>query len=89
MNHSTRSAVKSLLRKVAWLFFGMAGVAVAVGGEVLSAFTGRIDQPLASLEGFALALPFVGLGILAKVAEDRLEEAELDGPTSLGEALRK
>jgi hypothetical protein len=29
------------------------------------------------------------LGAVAKVAEDRLEESEVDSPKSLGEALRK
>ena len=30
-----------------------------------------------------------GLGTLMKVAEDRLEEREVNGPKSLGDALRK
>jgi len=47
---------------------------------------GTTDRILADMEGCALALLCVGLGFIAKVGGERLEE---DGPTSLGEALRK
>jgi Na+-driven multidrug efflux pump len=89
MNHSARSIAKSLLRGAGWLCFAIAVLAFLFGGEVISAFTGTTDRIFAALEGFALALPFAGLGFLAKMAEDRLEEGKSDGPSSLGDALRK
>jgi hypothetical protein len=88
MNPSRSSTAKSLLRGMAWLFFAIAGLAFWFGGGVISAVA-RTDRILAEIEGIALALLCVGLGTIAKVAEDRLEQGEADGPTSLGEALRK
>ncbi len=44
---------------------------------------------LAEVEGDGLAILLAGLGVAAKIAEDRLEESEVTGPRSLGEDLRK
>ena len=40
------------------------------------------------MEGVVLTVLLVALGVIAKVAEDRLEEGA-GGPKSLSEALRK
>lgn len=86
MNASLKATAKSLLRGLAWLFFAMAGLAFWFGGGAISAVTGT-DHIAAEVEGVLLALLFAALGVMAKAGEDRLEEG--DGPTSLGEALRK
>jgi len=85
MNPSTRSAAKALLRGVAWFFFVVAGLAFLLGGAVISPAGG--DGIPAEMEGIILALLFAGLGAIAKVAEDHLDEG--DGPILLGENLRK
>jgi hypothetical protein len=88
MNASRISTAKWLLRGMAWLFFAIAGLAFWFAGGVISAAFGT-DRILAEMEGIALALLCAGLGLIAKVAEDRLEQSEANGPTSLGDALRK
>ena len=90
MNPSTRTNVRSLLRGMAWFFFATAGLAFLFGGGLIHAVLGT-DRILAEIEGMALALLSGVLGLLAKDAEDCLEEGEVDpnGPKSLGEALRK
>ena len=85
MKPSTRTALKSLFEGLAWLFFIIAGLAFWFGGRVISAF-GTTDRILAEVEGIVLTLLFVGLGVVAKAAEDRLEEGETK---SLSELLRK
>jgi hypothetical protein len=79
----------SLLRRAIWLCFAVAGLAFLFGGEIISAIAGTTDRIFAAMVGFALALPCVLLGILAILAKNRLEEREMGGPKSLGEALRK
>jgi hypothetical protein len=69
------------------VFFVTAVALFLFGGGVISAITGTERIP-AELEGIGLAALSAGLGIIAKVAEDRLEECE-PGPRSLTEALRK
>ncbi len=86
MNAAARSAAILLLRGVAWVFFALAGLAFWFGGRAISEF-GKTDRLLAEMEGLALILLFMGLGAIAEMAKNRLEEGE--GPTSLSEALRK
>jgi hypothetical protein len=86
MNPSIKATAKSLLRGLAWLFFAMGGLAFLFGGGVISAVT-KTDRIAAEMEGVLLALLCAAVGVMAKAAEDRLEEG--DGPTSLGETLRK
>ena len=90
MNPSTRTKAKSLLRVIVWLSFAAAGLAFVFGGGIIHAIRGT-ERILAEIEGMAIALLSGGLGFVAKDAEDRLEESEVDpnGPKSLGDALRK
>jgi hypothetical protein len=88
MTTSTSSILRSFLRGISWFFFVAAGLAFCFGGQIISAFAKGYSIP-AELEGISAGLLFVGLGIVAKIAEDRLEENETDGPKSIGEALRK
>jgi hypothetical protein len=87
MKPPTRSTLKSLLGGLAWVLFVIAGLALWFGGGVIVAFGGT-DRVLAEMEGFALTVLFVGLGVIAKGVEDHLEEGD-EGAKSLGEALRK
>ena len=91
MNPSTRSKAKHLLQGIAWLLFAVAGLAFWFGGGVIKALGGGTDRIFAEIEGIALAILFIGLGAIAKFAEDRLDDGEVDpdGPKSLREALRK
>ena len=84
---STGSRLESLLGVVAKLLFALAGLAFWFGGGLIHALT-NTDRITAEMEGVALTVLLVALGVIAKVAEDRLEEGA-GGPKSLSEALRK
>jgi hypothetical protein len=88
MKPSTRSILKFLLKGLAGLFLGVGGMAFWFGGGLMHALGGT-DRVLAEIEGLTAAVLCIGLGIGAKIAEDRLEEAEVGTSKSLGEALRK
>ena len=87
MQPSTRTTLQSLLSGLAWLFFVVAGLTFWFGGGIINAFR-TPDRVLAEMEGIALTLLFAGPRVMAKAAEDRLEEGK-GGAKSLGEALRK
>ncbi len=91
MGPSTRTKTVSLLRGIAWVFFAGAGCAFWFAGGVIHAVVPGTDRILAEIEGMGLVVLCLVLGALAKGAEGRLEEGEVDpdGPKSLGEALRK
>jgi hypothetical protein len=78
MNVSTKSALKSLLRGVAWLLFAIAGLAFWVGGRAINEFA-KTERLLAEMEGIGLAVVCAGLGAVAKAAGERRAEAEEDG----------
>lgn len=80
-----------MLRGIARVFFVAAVVAFGFGGGVIHAVVPRTDRILAEIEGTGLAALCLGLGAIAKGAEEHLETGEVDpdGPKSLGEALRK
>ena len=88
MKPSTRSILKFLLKGLAGLFLGVGGMAFWFGGGLMHALGGT-DRVPAEIEGLTAAVLCIGLGIGAKIAEDRLEEAEVGTSKSLGEALRK
>jgi hypothetical protein len=89
MNASTKSPVKSLLHAVAWLLFAIAALVFLFGGRAIGELA-KTEWLLAEMEGIGLAALLAGLGVIAKVAEDRYDEGKEDGPaTSLGESLRK
>jgi hypothetical protein len=83
-----RSALQSLLEGIAWVFFTLAGLSFWFGGGLIHAIFST-DRMLSEMEGIGLTLFFAGLGIASKFAEDRLEEADMGGPPSLGHARRK
>ena len=85
---SIKRIAKSLFRGVAWLCFAAGAVAFCFGDFVIRAVTGA-SVVLGVLECIALALLFSGIGGAAMIVADRLEESETEGPTSLGESLRK
>jgi len=88
MKPSTRSILKPLLKGLAGLFLAIGGLAFWFGGGLIHALGGT-DRVLAEVEGLTAAVLCIGLGIVAKIAEDRLEEDELGTSKSLGEVLRK
>jgi hypothetical protein len=73
---------------VCWSFFALALLAFVFGDWVFRAYTGA-DVMLGVLVAVGLALLLGGLGFVAKIAIDRVEEHSLTGPRSLGDALRK
>jgi hypothetical protein len=87
MSPSTRGKLRSIVRGIGVAFFITAVALFLFGGGVISAITGTERIP-AELEGIGLAALSAGLGVIAKAAQDRLEEGE-PGPRSLTEALRK
>jgi hypothetical protein len=89
MNASIKSALTYLLRGMTWLFVAIAAFTALWGAAVINAFA-KTQRILAEMEGFALAMLFGGLGLIAKLVEDHLEEDEgNEAPTSLGDAVRK
>jgi hypothetical protein len=64
----------------------MAGLAFWFGGRAISEFS-KTERMLAEMEGIALAVSLGGLGAIAKVVADRLEEDGSD--ISLSESHRK
>ena len=89
MKSSTRSNLSHLFHGLAWLLFALAGLAFWFGGGVVTAVA-KIDRFTGELIGIGLAAVFAALGVIAKSVEDHIEIGEEgDGPTSLGEALRK
>jgi hypothetical protein len=88
MKPLTRSILKPLLKGAAGLLCVTGGLAFWIGGGLIHALGGT-DRVLAEMEGLTAAVFCFGLGIVAKIAEDRLEEDELGTSKSLGEALRK
>jgi hypothetical protein len=88
MNTTKISAAKTLLRGMAWFFFGIAGLAFWFGGGIISIVT-RADRFLGEMGGIAVALLCAGLGAISMAAEDRFEQSEGNGPGSSSDALRK
>jgi hypothetical protein len=72
---STTSALKLLLRGVAWLLFAVACFAFLVGGRAISEFT-KTNRILAEMEGIGLAVVTGALGFLAKTVGKNLDEGE-------------
>jgi len=68
------------------VFLVMAGLAFWFGGRAISEFS-KTERMLAEMEGIALAVSLGGLGAIAKVVADRLEEDGSD--ISLSESHRK
>ena len=91
MRPSTRSNVAFFFRGVAWVLFGLAGIAFFFGGGLIHAASIETDRTLAEFEGLALAIICLVLGRVARGAEDHFEMAQVDpsGPKSLSEALAK
>src|SRR5271157_2383289 len=75
MTASTKATLTSLLRGAAWLCFVTAGLAFFFGDRAIIEFT-KTELVLAEMEGIALTVLFGGLGVIAKIAADRLEEDE-------------
>lgn len=86
MHPSIKSVVSPVLRGIAWCFFIAAGISFWFGGGVIAAVA-QTDRGTGEIGGMVLMILFAIVGGAAKFAEDRLDEG--DGPTSLGEALRK
>jgi hypothetical protein len=86
MSASTKLALKSLLRGIAWLLFAVAGLSFWMGGRVIGEFA-KTERTLAEIEGIGLALACAGLGAVAKVAGGK-DEANAP-PTSEGEQSRR
>ena len=62
--------------------FAIAGLTFWMGGRVISEFA-KTDRILAEMEGTGVAVLFAGLGAVAKLAEDHLEEDEKDESLNL------
>lgn len=75
MTASTRLALASFLRGIAWSLFGVAGLAFWVGGRAISEFT-RTDRILAEMMGLGLAAVTGALGFVAKTKADDLDADE-------------
>ena len=75
MNDSTKSTFKALLRGVAWLLFGIGGLAFWAGGRAIREFS-KADIVLSEMGGIFIALVCIGLGALAKSAGEEDEETE-------------
>jgi hypothetical protein len=88
MKPSTRSVLKPLLKGIAGGLLFAGGLAFWFGGGLIHALGGT-DRVLAEVQGLTTAALCIGLSIVAKIAEDRLEEDELGTTKSLGEVLRK
>ena len=89
MSSSTKSALKSLLRGVAWLLFMIAGLAFWVGGRAIHEFA-KTERMLAEMVGIGLAVVCGGLGAVAKAYGEPVAEAEENGTsTSEGKSVRK
>ena len=73
MNPSTKPILKSLLRGVAWILFGAAGLLFFWGGRAIHDFA-KTERVLAEMEGIGLAVLCGGLGAVAKHAAGRPEE---------------
>ena len=73
MSPIPRSALGSLLRGLAWILFGMAGISFWIGGRAISEFA-HADRSLTEFEGIALALVCAGLGAVAKSLAGRIAE---------------
>ncbi len=87
MSPSAKSAIRNLLRGLAWILFVIAGVLFWVGGrtiyesETRSDFSMR-DRALAEFAGIGLAAVVGGLGAIAKAAGAHFEEADDGGSRS-------
>jgi hypothetical protein len=79
MNAATKSALRILLRGIAWLLFAIAVVTFLFGGQTIRAFA-KTDWLLAEMEGAGLAMVSAGLGVFAKIGAERFEEDEINGP---------
>ncbi len=80
---SFKSAARLLLRGASSVFFGAAVCTFLFGGLLINGTEGFVS----TFEEVPIALVFGGIGLGAKVLEDRLEEG--NGPASLGETLKK
>ena len=91
MGPSTNEKVIHLLPGVAGLFFARADFAFWFGDGLVHTIIPGTNRILAEVEGVALAGLCLGLGAIARAAEDRLEAGELDpkGPKSLAEVFGK
>jgi len=88
MDGSARMALVSALRALSWIFFALAGFAFVFGDFIIRAYTGA-DVVLGLMEDFGPTLLLGGVGFLAMLAKDRLEEGGTPLTLSLGETLRK
>jgi len=68
-----RSAVKSLLNGVAWLFFVVGGSAFWFGGRAIHEFA-NTERVLAEIEGIGIAILFGGFGAIAKSFADHFDD---------------
>jgi hypothetical protein len=85
VSSSTKSALGSLLRGVAWLLFLIGVLSFWVGGRAINEF-GKTERILAEMEGIGIAAVCAALGALTKGAGDRLAGAkEVETSTSESE----
>ena len=70
-----KSLLGSLLRGLAWVCFGVAGLSFWWGGRAISEF-GHEDRFLAEFEGIGFGVVCGGLGFVAKGAGERLVDTD-------------
>ena len=75
MTAETRSTLKSLLNGVAWVLFGISGLAFWAGGHFLSE-NNHIDRLSGEILGLGLAGALAALGAVAKSLGERLEDGQ-------------
>jgi drug/metabolite transporter (DMT)-like permease len=70
--------MKTLLRGISQVLFGIAGLLFFVGGRVISAFT-KTDFWSAEMLGIGSAFVFGIFGMVAKNASDNLDDEDSTG----------
>ena len=84
-----KSALSWFFGRLAWLFFALAGACFLFGDAIITAF-GNTERLLAEAESIALSMPLAGVGSLAKLIEDSLDNSGSSSTSiSLRDALRK
>jgi hypothetical protein len=84
-----KSALRWFFGRLAWLFFALAGACFLFGDAIITAF-GNAERLLAEAESIALSIPLAGLGFLAELIEESLDNRGSSSTSiSLRDALRK
>ena len=84
-----KSALRWFFERLPCLFFALAGACFLFGDAIITAF-GNTERLLAEAESIALSMPLAGVGSLAKLIEDSLDNSGSSSTSiSLRDALRK